>query len=183
MARRRHRSGSINAWPGYVDALSSLLMVVTFVLLVFVLGQEFLSATITQREHALENLKQELTHLSGMLSLSEAKVKTLSSAEQEQRAMVATLKSQLDERQHQLDDMQTHSKEVESAQLGSIADLSSQITELTRQLQAVSSALEIEKKNEVDKDARIAELGRSSTSPSLTRSTSFSVTVPSSLAD
>lgn len=160
MARRRHRSGSINAWPGYVDALSSLLMVVTFVLLVFVLGQEFLSATITQREHALENLKQELSHLSEMLSLSEAKVKTLSSAEQEEHALVATLKAQLDDRQHQLDEAQNHAKEIEGAQLGSIADLSSQITELTRQLQAVSAALDLEKKNEVDKDARIAELGQ-----------------------
>lgn len=160
MARRRHRSGPINAWPGYVDALSSLLMVVTFVLLVFVLGQEFLSAAISQREHALANLKQELTHLSDMLSLSEAKVKTLSNAEQEERNMVASLKSQLDDRQHQLDEVQTHAKEIEGAQLGSIADLSSQITELTHQLQAVSSALELEKKNEVDKDARIAELGQ-----------------------
>ncbi|MCX8667133.1 peptidoglycan -binding protein [Acetobacteraceae bacterium B3987] len=160
MARRRHRSGPINAWPGYVDALSSLLMVVTFVLLVFVLGQEFLSAAISQREHALANLKQELTHLSDMLSLSEAKVKTLSNAEQEERNMVASLKSQLDDRQHQLDEVQAHAKEIEGAQLGSIADLSSQITELTHQLQAVSSALELEKKNEVDKDARIAELGQ-----------------------
>lgn len=160
MARRRHRSGSINAWPGYVDALSSLLMVVTFVLLVFVLGQEFLSAAINQREHALANLKQELTHLSDMLSLSEAKVKTLSNAEQEQRNMVASLKSQLDERQHQLEAAQNHAKEVEGAQLGNIADLSSQISELTRQLQAISSALEIEKKNEADKDARITELGQ-----------------------
>ncbi len=160
MARRRHRSGSINAWPGYVDALSSLLMVVTFVLLVFVLGQEFLSATISQREHALENLKQELSHLSEMLSLSEAKVKTLAKAEQDQRTMVASLQTQLDEKQHKLDDAENHAKEVEGAQLGNIADLSSQITELTRQLQAVSSALELEKKNEMDKDARIAELGQ-----------------------
>ena len=153
MARRRHRSGAINAWPGYVDALSSLLMVVTFVLLVFVLGQEFLSAAVTQREHALESLKGELSHLSNMLSLSEARVKTLSSAEQEQRALVSSLRSQLD-------DAQNHAKEIEGAQLGSIADLSSQVTELTRQLQAISSTLDMEKKNEADKDARISELGQ-----------------------
>ncbi|MCT6839084.1 MAG: hypothetical protein M3036_15680, partial [Bifidobacteriales bacterium] len=77
MARRRRHLGAINAWPGYVDALSSLLMVVTFVLLVFILGQEFLSATIAQKERSLDSLRQDLTKLSQMLSLSEGKVQTL----------------------------------------------------------------------------------------------------------
>ena len=54
MARIRRRSASdeLNPWPGYVDALSTLLMVIIFVLLVFVLAQAFLSVALTGRDRA-----------------------------------------------------------------------------------------------------------------------------------
>ncbi|MCX5615158.1 peptidoglycan -binding protein [Bombella saccharophila] len=160
MARRRRHLGAINAWPGYVDALSSLLMVVTFVLLVFILGQEFLSATIAQKERSLDSLRQDLTKLSEMLSLSEGKVQTLNKANQEQKQLIATLNTTLDEKQHAMAAMEAQSRAVEGAQLGSIATLSSQVTELTHQLQAIAAALEVEKKNEADKDAQLAALGQ-----------------------
>ena len=50
--RRSQREG-LNAWPGYVDALSTLLMVIIFVLLVFVLAQGFLSVALSTRDRAL----------------------------------------------------------------------------------------------------------------------------------
>ena len=46
MRVRRNGGNGLDAWPGYVDALSTLLMVIIFVLLVFVLAQGFLSATL-----------------------------------------------------------------------------------------------------------------------------------------
>ena len=46
---RRHGGNGLDAWPGYVDALSTLLMVIIFVLLVFVLAQAFLTVTLTGR--------------------------------------------------------------------------------------------------------------------------------------
>ena len=51
MALRRRGAGGegMNVWPGYVDALSTLLMVIIFVLLVFVLAQAFLSVTLSGR--------------------------------------------------------------------------------------------------------------------------------------
>ncbi len=70
MARRRGVSGEgLNAWPGYVDALSTLLMVIIFVLLVFVLAQAFLSVTLSGRDQALDRLNRQMAELSDMLSL------------------------------------------------------------------------------------------------------------------
>src|SRR5271156_3468568 len=70
MALRRRGSGGegLNAWPGYVDALSTLLMVIIFVLLVFVLAQAFLSVSLSGRDQALEQLHRQVAELSDMLA-------------------------------------------------------------------------------------------------------------------
>ena len=70
-ARRRGGNG-LDAWPGYVDALSTLLMVVVFVLLVFVLAQAFLTATLSGRTDSLAKVSAELAQLSNAFSLEKA---------------------------------------------------------------------------------------------------------------
>ena len=67
--RRRGASDELNPWPGYVDALSTLLMVIIFVLLVFVLAQAFLSVALTGRDRALDRLNRQVAELTDMLSL------------------------------------------------------------------------------------------------------------------
>jgi chemotaxis protein MotB len=69
MALRRRLASGLNAWPGYVDALSTLLMVIIFVLLVFVLAQAFLSVALSGRDQALDRLNRQMAELSDMLSL------------------------------------------------------------------------------------------------------------------
>ncbi len=63
MAARARRGGGngLDAWPGYVDALSTLLMVVMFVLLVFVLAQAFESVVLAKRNEQLQTTNQILT--------------------------------------------------------------------------------------------------------------------------
>ena len=56
-------------WPGFVDALSSLLMVIIFVLMIFVLSQFFLSKKMSGQDEALLELKNNLIDLSQLLSL------------------------------------------------------------------------------------------------------------------
>ncbi len=77
--RQRRNSGGngLDAWPGYVDALSTLLMVIIFVLLVFVLAQAFLSATLSGRNQALEKATTQLSELSDALSLERGKAADL----------------------------------------------------------------------------------------------------------
>ncbi len=69
MARRRSQGETLNPWPGYVDALSTLLMVIIFVLLVFVLAQAFLSVALSGRDRALDRLNRQVAELTDMLSL------------------------------------------------------------------------------------------------------------------
>ena len=72
--RRRGANGdAMNPWPGYVDALSTLLMVIIFVLLVFVLAQAFLSVALSGRDRALDRVNRQMAELSDMLSLERGK--------------------------------------------------------------------------------------------------------------
>ena len=75
--RRRGIGEGLNAWPGYVDALSTLLMVIIFVLLVFVLAQAFLSVALSGRDQALDRLNRQMTELSDMLSLERGRTAEL----------------------------------------------------------------------------------------------------------
>lgn len=67
LARRADRS--TNIWPGFVDALATLLMVVMFLLMIFVLAQFFLSEALSGREQALDKLKVQVSELADLLSL------------------------------------------------------------------------------------------------------------------
>src|SRR5215216_1731425 len=79
--RRRGRGGgALNAWPGYVDALSTLLMVIIFVLLVFVLAQGFLSVALSSRDRALDRLNAQVAELAEMLALERGQATELRSA-------------------------------------------------------------------------------------------------------
>src|SRR5881392_1577761 len=69
LSARRSRRPSIDIWPGFVDALSQLLMVIIFVLLVFTAGQFFLSDALSGRDQALKQLQQQVDELSSLLSL------------------------------------------------------------------------------------------------------------------
>lgn len=66
-SRSRHRE--INAWPGWVDALSSLVMVVIFLLMVFVVGQVFTAATLSRRDEQLTQVTGKVAELNDMLAL------------------------------------------------------------------------------------------------------------------
>ncbi|MBE7212729.1 MAG: peptidoglycan-binding protein, partial [Gluconacetobacter diazotrophicus] len=87
--RRRGVRGSngLDAWPGYVDALSTLLMVIIFVLLVFVLSQAFLGVALNGRQTALDKLSSQMARLNELLSLEKSKGHAL-------ELSVATLRSQ-----------------------------------------------------------------------------------------
>src|SRR5262245_21269661 len=89
MARGRRRSdNAINVWPGYVDALTTLLLMITFLLTVYILAQFFLSQVLSGREKALAHLSEEIAQLTLQLSGER-------SAKQALEADTARLKSSL----------------------------------------------------------------------------------------
>ena len=71
MARGRsgQRGGSTDIWPGFVDALSTLLMVIIFLLVVFVLAQFFLSRQLEGRDAAMTRLETQIAALERELGL------------------------------------------------------------------------------------------------------------------
>lgn len=73
---RRQRS-QINAWPGYVDALSALLMLVIFMLMIYMVSQLFLSQTLSDRESELSSLNQRLNEITRLLLLEELRAEEL----------------------------------------------------------------------------------------------------------
>ena len=71
VGRTRHHSGA-DIWPGFVDALAALLIIVIFLLMVFTLAQYFLSDILTGRDRALDRLNRQVAQLTEMLSLEQA---------------------------------------------------------------------------------------------------------------
>ena len=77
LARRERRT--TNIWPGFVDALATLLMVVIFLLMVFVLAQFFLSNALSGRDTALKRLQGQVEELADLLALERKASNDLSS--------------------------------------------------------------------------------------------------------
>ncbi|WP_299373604.1 peptidoglycan -binding protein [uncultured Kiloniella sp.] len=71
-ASRRSSKRSINIWPGFVDALATLLLVIIFVLMVFMVAQFTLSNALSGKDKALSNLNKEISELAELLSLEKS---------------------------------------------------------------------------------------------------------------
>ena len=65
--RRARRT--VDIWPGWVDALSTLLIIIIFVLLVFVIGQFYLGQALSNRDQSLAALNKEVAQIGDMLNL------------------------------------------------------------------------------------------------------------------
>ena len=115
LSRRGNRPES-PIWPGFVDAMTSLLMVLMFVLTVFVLVQSVLRETITTQGDELESLTAQVASLADALGLEKKRAEglqtevgrlgsELTAAEAEgqaQSALIATLRGQLSAREGEL---------------------------------------------------------------------------------
>ncbi len=127
---RSSRRRSINIWPGFVDALASLLLVVIFVLMVFMIRQYFLSVTLFGQDEALVRLEREISTLADLLSLERA-------ANADLRINVAQISSELQASLAAREDL--------SAQVVALSDeretLSSQITALLAERGSLTSRL------------------------------------------
>jgi chemotaxis protein MotB len=143
MARARTRSyRPPDVWPGYVDALTTLLLSITFLLTVYVLAQFFLSQTLSGREKTLAGLRVDVATLSAQLA-GERKAKQ--DAEAKSAALTASLQGANETR----DVAEQHA-----------ATLQSDIERLNAQLAQIAGALEAsETKGRADQVV-IADLGQ-----------------------
>jgi chemotaxis protein MotB len=95
-ARARGRRRTFDIWPGFVDALTSLIMVMIFVLLIFAIGQFVLSDTLAGKNRALDALNSQVAELARTLSLTEDQKKTLDARVAELAASLGQASSERD---------------------------------------------------------------------------------------
>jgi len=134
LASRRTRRSSIDIWPGFVDALSQLLMVIIFILLVFTAGQFYLSAALSGRDKALEQLQQQVNQLSELLALERQ-------AKDELNLSVGNLTEQLKSTIAERDELTTRVAELAAKAQAEAA----RADEATGKLQAIDTTVSADK--------------------------------------
>ena len=143
----RNRLGeSTNIWPGFVDVLATLLIVIIFVLMVFTVSQIYLSDAISGRDKALQELRTQISELSKILqteiSEKEEALQTLTETESALSGVQQNLKEQELISEGLQTDLAKKSTEI-FVQEQNIIALSDQITELLSELRIVAKALEV----------------------------------------
>jgi chemotaxis protein MotB len=177
LAKNRRRERSVDFWPGFVDALSTLLMAIMFLLTVFVLAQFLLSREITGRDEVLNRLNSQIAELTNLLALEKgsnqdledqlANLQTSLAAVEGDRSRLQQLLSEgagsssaanakVGELTGQLNEQQQISQRAASQ----IELLNQQIAALRAQIAAVEQALQASEAKDANSQAQIADLGR-----------------------
>ena len=143
----RNRLGeSANIWPGFVDVLATLLIVIIFVLMVFTVSQIYLSDALSGRDKALQELRTQISELSKILQLEisekEEALQILTETETTLSGVQQNLKEQELISEGLQTDLAKKSTEI-FVQEQNIIALSDQITELLSELRIVAKALEV----------------------------------------
>jgi chemotaxis protein MotB len=177
LARNRRRERTVDYWPGFVDALSTLLMSIMFLLTVFVIGQFILSREISGRDEVLNRLNSQVNELTQLLALEKGGKQdledsvanlqsSLTTAESERSRLQALLdagsgSSQASQQRigtltQKLDDQ----KQTSTRALSQVDLLNQQIAALRNQIAAVEAALQASESKDDSSQVKIADLGR-----------------------
>jgi Flagellar motor protein len=177
LARNRRRERGVDYWPGFVDALSTLLLAIMFLLTVFVVAQFILSREITGRDEVLNRLNSQIAELTELLALEKGGKQDLEDA-------LATLQSSLAASESERSRLQellssgTGAADAANARIGALTGeleaerqvsaralnqielLNQQIAALRAQIAAVEAALQASEAKDAASQTKIADLGR-----------------------
>ncbi|OLP44084.1 peptidoglycan -binding protein [Rhizobium oryziradicis] len=173
--RRRERGGDY--WPGFVDALSTLLIAIMFLLTVFVVAQFVLSREISGKDEVLNRLNSQIAELTQMLALEKSGKQdledtlanlqsSLSTSESERSRLQALLdagsgtSAQAQVKINDLTGKLNDEKQVSSRAMSQIELLNQQIAALRAQIAAVEQALQASEAKDKDSQVKITDLGR-----------------------
>jgi chemotaxis protein MotB len=163
---------TLNVWPGYVDALATLLLSVVFLLTVFVVGQFFLSQELTGRDETLAKLNRQIADLTDLLALERTNRRNQEEDVRNLRTTLAGVEAERDRAKVQAEaatvsqgvagtlDKQLEAERGATKRAQSQIDLlNEQISAMRRQLAALEDALAASESRDRESQARIAELG------------------------
>ncbi|MGQ2908229.1 MAG: peptidoglycan -binding protein [Aliihoeflea sp.] len=177
LARGRRSQRNVDYWPGFVDALSTLLLAIMFLLSVFVLAQFLLSQEISGRDQALIRLNAQINELTQLLALEQSSSQDMEDALSSLQASLSDAESERSRLQQLLDAGSGAGAEAE-AQIGSLSGeldeerqvsqralsqvelLNQQIAALRSQIGALEAALDVSEARDQESNAKIADLGR-----------------------
>jgi len=174
---RARRDVALNYWPGFVDALSTLVLGIIFLLTVFVVVQFYLTQEVTGKDTALTRLTAQIAQLTELLSME--KTGKLSVEEQlaQLRASLAGAEGERDRyrglyegigsgaadaqgKVAELSGQLDNERRMIARTLAQVEVLNQQIAALRRQLAALEEALDTSEKKDKDAQTRIADLGQ-----------------------
>lgn len=175
--RRRGGQRSIDYWPGFVDALSTLLMAIMFLLTVFVLGQFILSREITGKDEVLDRLNSQINELTQLLALEKGSKQDVEDSLANIQAQLADAESErsrlqkllaqgagssdvANKRIGELSGELDAQKQISEQALNQVELLNQQIAALRSQIAAVEQALQLSEARDKNSQAKIADLGR-----------------------
>ncbi len=156
-SRGRLRHYEPNVWPGWVDALSSLVIVVIFVVLVFIIAQSYLQGTLAEKNDALAKLNSQIAELANLLSVERqgsAEVKDQLARLSEQLTAAEAARDEAQAKLAAAGD-QAQALTDKEAQL---ALLNEQVAALRDQLTRVEADLGTSETKEKQQEATIADL-------------------------
>jgi chemotaxis protein MotB len=174
MAYARGRRGATYGefWPGYVDVLSTLLLVVTFLMSLFMVAQYYVGQEVSGKDTALRRLTRQIAELTNLLSLEKSKGKSLEDelaalqaslagfrTENERLTGVAGAAGEKDARISQLAKELEDKAAISNEANAKIDLLNQQLLALRRQIAALNEVLQVAEAKEKESQARIADLG------------------------
>lgn len=174
---RNRRERTIDYWPGFVDALSTLLLAIMFMLSVFMLAQFILSQEITGKDAVLNRLNQQINELTQLLSLEQSNKQdledtianlqaSLSASEGEQSRLQALLSqgagagAAAENRIGELSTTLENEKQISARAMSQVELLNQQISALRRQIAALEDALNASEARDRESNVKIADLGK-----------------------
>jgi chemotaxis protein MotB len=174
---RARRDAGMNYWPGFVDALATLVLGIIFLLSVFVVVQFYLTQEVTGKDTALSRLNAQIMQLTELLSMEKtgkisleeqlAQLRaslTLAEGERDRfRGLYEGIGSGAGDAQTRANELSTQldvEKKLNVRTLAQLEVLNQQIAALRRQLGALEQALEATEKKDKESQARIADLGQ-----------------------
>ncbi len=177
LARNRRTQRTVDYWPGFVDALSTLLMAIMFLLTVFVVAQFVLSREISGRDEVLTRLNSQINELTQLLALEKSGKQDLEDSVANLQASLSTAESERSRLQALLDAGSGNSqaaqqrigsltqelddqKQASSRALSQVDLLNQQIAALRSQIAAVEAALQASEEKDQTSQTKIADLGR-----------------------
>jgi chemotaxis protein MotB len=173
---RARRDRGVDYWPGFVDALSTLVLAVIFMISIFSVVQFYLAQEVTGKDTALTRLNAQIAQLTELLSLEKTSRANLEELMATFRSNLATTEAERDRyrgiaegagkaaseqgRAQELATQLDNEKNLTARALSQVELLNQQILALRRQLGALESALEASEKRDRESQTRIADLGQ-----------------------